>query len=440
VSASDENEFQVQLTNRMDNTFVLPRLSQFGVSLGAAVLLASSAGAAGSSPSSEEMWRIIQSQQEQIETLRARINSFESQSVSTSEQVAEVDAKVEATAAFVEDLQADGGAAPDAWYRRTQIGGYGELHVNFGNNDVIDFHRWVAFISHDFSENIRFFSEVELEHSIAGDGKPGEIELEQAFVEFDLSPQTTAKAGLFLLPIGLLNETHEPATFFGVERNFVEREIIPTTWWEAGAALSHHDDSGFAYDVAVHSGLSVPTAGGNAFRIRSGRKKVAEAPASDGAVTGRVKYTGMPGLEVALAGQYQQDITQGMFSESVDALLLSGHVDWRRGHFGFRGLYARWDLGGLAPAVIGADEQYGFYLEPSYRFGTSAGPVGVFARFSRYDRTAGDNVESANKYYDFGVNFWPHERVVLKADLQITDLANPAQDDEIVNLGVGYQF
>lgn len=386
------------------------------------------------------MWGLIQAQQAQIDSLTERLSEYESQTTSTTEKVAAVDAKVEATASFLDELQVDASGSGDGWYQRTQLGGYGELHLSIGDHDVIDFHRWVAYLSHDFSETMRFFSEVELEHSIAGDGQPGEIELEQAFVEFDFAAEAQAKAGLFLLPVGMLNEIHEPGTFFGVERNRVESEIIPTTWWEAGAAFSQRTASGFAYDVALHSGLNVPTSGGNAFRIRSGRQKVGEALARDGAITGRIKYTAIPGLELSLSGQYQQDITQGTFTETVDALLFSTHVNWRRGPFGLRGLYARWDLGGTAPAAVGADEQYGFYLEPSYRFETSAGTLGVFTRFGRYDRNAGDSVHSANQYYDFGINYWPHERIVLKADLQVTDRANPEQDDEIINLGVGYDF
>jgi len=413
-----------------------PRFAAFLAAAWGSVTLAP---AAQELPSAEEMWRIIQAQQAQIENLNARLDGYESETSTTTEQIAQVDAKVEATAAFVEELQGEGARPAQGWFQRTQLGGYGELHLNIGGNDVIDFHRWVMFLSHDFSENIRFMSEVELEHSLAGDGQPGEIELEQAYIEFDLAPETRAKAGLFLLPVGILNETHEPPTFFGVERNRVEGEIIPTTWWEAGAALSHRTEQGLAYDFAIHSGLNVPTSGGSAFRIRSGRQKVAQALASDPAVTGRIKYTAIPGLELALTGQWQQDLTQGTFSETVDATLFTAHADWRRGPFGIRGLYARWDLGGNAPVAIGADEQYGFYLEPSYRFESAIGPVGLFVRYSRYDRMAGDAIGSANEFYDVGVNYWPHERVVLKADVQFTNFAS-ATDDEILNLGVGYQF
>ncbi len=400
-------------------------------------------------PTPEEMWAIIQQQQAQIaeltqrvEAAEARTGQAEAQLATTSSQLREADAKIEATTSYVETL-ADraqaGGSGGNAWYDRTSLGGYGEMHMNFGNGDEIDFHRWVLFVNHEFSDSIRLLSEVELEHSIAGDGQPGEVELEQAFVEFDLNESNKARAGLFLMPVGLINEIHEPATFYGVERPRVESQIIPTTWWEGGVSLTQQTDSGFAFDYAVHSGLFTPTTGGNAFRIRNGRQKVGEASFEAMAATFRATYTGIPGLQLAFTGQYQEDLAQGTLAETVDATLMTAHADWRSGPWGFRALYARWDLGGNAPAALGRDEQYGFYLEPSYRFETGLGDVGFFARYSRYDREAGDNVASADEYIDAGVNWWPHEAVVLKADVQFADPANGA-DDETVSLGVGYHF
>ncbi len=123
--------------------------------------------------------------------------------------------------------------------------------------------------------------------------QPGEVEVEQAYVQFDIGENTNVDGGLFLIPVGILNETHEPPTFYGVERNPVEKNIIPTTWWEGGAMLSGHYDSGFSYDVALTSGLDGGTS------IRGGRQKVAKATANNLAATARVKYTGTRGLELA---------------------------------------------------------------------------------------------------------------------------------------------
>ena len=168
-------------------------------------------------PSAAEMWAIIQRQQQEIEALRAKLD--------------ETDQRVEATGAATEEMmsmQAEGGGG-GGFLDRTSLGGYGELHYNGGEADEVDFHRFVLFIGHEFNDRLRLFTEFELEHSLAGEGKPGEVELEQAWIEFDVTDTQHARAGLFILPVGILNETHEPPTFFGVERNQVESAIIPTT-------------------------------------------------------------------------------------------------------------------------------------------------------------------------------------------------------------------
>ena len=136
------------------------------------------------------------------------------------------------------------------------IGGYGEVHYNNykadDNNstnfqggdefDEFDIHRFVLFFGYQFTDKLRFYSEVEIEHGgVESDGDPlgGEVEIEQAFVEWDFAENTSILGGVFLLPVGILNETHEPDTFYGVERNNVEAVITPATWWAVGSKLTH---------------------------------------------------------------------------------------------------------------------------------------------------------------------------------------------------------
>jgi len=433
-----------------------PTLKSVGIGAIAAavvnVMTIQGAMAASEPPSVEEMWAIIQTQQGQIQTLMNRLEATDEKVEATEQKVEETDKKVEKTeqkVAETEDkVEAAGEAieeartqtAPggDGWWQHTSLGGYGELHYNGGDAQEIDFHRFVLYVDHEFNDRIRVKSELELEHSISGDGKNGEVELEQAFVEFDVTDNNTARAGLFLLPVGILNETHEPPTFFGVERNPVEKNIIPTTWWEGGASWTARFGSGFSVDLAAHSGLDVPDTGGNAYKIRNGRQKVSQAPAKDLAYTGRVKWTGVPGVEVAVTGQYQGDVTQG--DTDVEAVLVEAHADIRRGPFGLRALYARWDLNGSAPKMLGRDEQYGWYVEPSFRFDVPHGEAGVFARYNEYDIEAGGNGESKYQEASFGINYWPHPDVVLKFDYQVQDAPQGESDDDRANLGVGFQF
>ncbi len=326
---------------------------------------------------------------------------------------------------------------------KVKIGGYGELHYNNWQNKTpggedkkeIDFHRFVLFFGYEFTDSIRFFSEIELEHALSGDGKNGEVEVEQAYVEFDVNQQTSALGGLFLVPVGILNETHEPPTFYGVERNPVEKNIIPTTWWECGGAVKGRFGNGFSYDVTATSGL-LASAGDN-YKVRKGRQKCSEAKADDPAYTARVKWTAIPGLEWAATIQHQTDITQSTDPTAGSANLLETHVAWQYSAFHLRALYATWDLDGNGPAAIGADEQSGWYVEPAWRFHL---PIGVFGRYSVWDNQAGNNTDSEYTQWNVGLNYWPHPDVVIKADYQ--DQSVPTGKDEFdgVNVGIGYQF
>lgn len=412
--------------------------SLLSLTVGAALGLAVGAQAAETrrlplpaSPTMADVLLLLEQQQAEIDALKARLGE-------TDAKVEATTTAVEATASAVENVtKADSPyAKAQAWADRTQIGGYGEIHYNNkenGNTDQIDVHRFVLFFGHSFSDRVRFFSEVELEHSLAGEGKKGEVELEQAFIEWDYSEHHSAKLGLFLIPVGILNETHEPDTFYGVERNNVESMIIPTTWWESGVMLDGEIAPGFGYDVGVHSGFKTAADGDKAFNIRSGRQKSSEAVAEELAYTGRLKYTGIPGLELAASVSYQEDLLQGLGSEDAPAILYETHAAYQAGPFGLRALYARWDIDNDMADALGSDEQTGFYIEPSYKLTPR---LGLFARYSQWDITAGGSADTEVEQIDIGFNFWLVEHVVLKFD--IADQRNGLGDS--VNLGIGWSF
>lgn len=325
--------------------------------------------------------------------------------------------------------------------QRVQLGGYGELHYNnlsgkggASDKEQVDFHRFVLYFGYDFSDRIRFSSELELEHALAGDGAPGEVELEQAFIDFDLNASHTARGGLFLLPVGLLNQVHEPTTFYGVERNAVEKNIIPTTWWEAGGGVNGGFGDGWDYAAYLHSGLN--TSSNSGYAVRSGRQKVAKAEASDLAATVALNWRA-PGCSAGGAVVYQSDMTQSADPSAGDGVLAEVHADLSRGPFGLRALYGEWMLDGAGPESVGADRQYGWYVEPSYRPVRS---VGLFVRYSEWDSQAGDaGGATAKTQVDAGANWWPHQQVVVKADYQWQDNQN-GKEQNGVNLGIGYDF
>ena len=384
----------------------------------AGLLTSSTVFAAG--PTNQELMDLLLKQQAQIQELQRRLGK-------TDEKVEETDQKVEATVVAIEETLNQTSSSS------TKIGGYGELHYNNIEDDkTIDFHRFVLFIAHEFTDSIRFVSELELEHAFSGDGKPGEVELEQAYVEIDLTDDTSLKTGVFLLPVGITNETHEPPSFYGVERNPVEKNIIPATWWEAGAGFNTRFSDGLSADFAIHSGLSVATEGSKSFLIRSGRQKVAKANADSLAYTARIKYTAIPGLELAASYQLQDDVSQGAVGS--DATLFTAHAIYNTGGFGIRALYATWDIDGTEAKAIGRNSQEGYYIEPSYKINEH---FGVFARYNEWDNNAGDSADTEKRQTNFGINYWPIEDVVFKFDVENR---SSAQDGNGFNLGFGYQF
>ena len=384
--------------------------------IAAALVSAFASQAAIASDETQELRKVIEQQQKVLKDLEKRLEQTEQ--------------RVEKTADAVEESSSAKSA--------TTIGGYGELHYNNITDNKsgkdkkeFDFHRFVLFFGHEFTEKTRFFSEVELEHSISGEGQNGEVELEQAYIEHDFNDMLTGKAGLFLMPVGIINETHEPPAFYGVERNPVEKNILPATWWEAGVNLNVKAAPGLAFDAAITSGLNV----GDDYKIRGGRQKVSEAMAEDLAYTARIKYTAIPGLELAATAQYQSDLTQGQGDvDTASATLMTAHAIYSIENFTVKALYAQWDIDGKEAEALGRDKQKGWYIEPSYRFNES---FGIFARYNEYDNNAGNSSDTKVEQTNLGINYWLHENVVFKADYE---KVGGAKDADGFNLGVGYQF
>jgi len=412
-------------------------------------------------PSQEEMWQMIQMQQKQIEALSALVESNQQKVESTESEIVSVKANADTAVAeskqtkqALESTQAqldattlaveESGSSSLGWWDKTSIGGYGELHANFFEDSAsneIDFHRFVLFFNHEFNDWISLYSEVEIEHTSISDtddgSSGGEVKLEQAFVQLNWNEQSSTDVGLFLMPVGILNDYHEPTTFYGVERNDVEANIIPTTWFEGGVRQTHRFANGLSLEGGITSGLNV----GDDFRIRSGRQDVSKAPAEEPGFVTRARYTGISGLELAASFFYQDDLAQEADTD-FSGLLSTAHAVYSFEGFTLKALYAQWNLNG--DDVPGdAERQFGWYLEPSYRWSLSEqyGDLGIFARYSDYEYY--NNSQRENEVLALGVNWWPTDNVVLKADFEQYDNGsddNGRDNDHSVNLGVGYQF
>ncbi|HSI96462.1 MAG TPA: porin [Methylophilaceae bacterium] len=348
---------------------------------------------------------------------------------------------------------------------RTTIGGYGELHYNNYSDgataaDMMDLHRFVLFFGHKFNDTVSFKAEFELEHALVGDGstKPGEVEMEQAYLDFNINKHFNAKAGVFLIPMGLLNETHEPPTFYGVERNEVETRIIPTTWWEAGAGIYGEALPGLNYQLNVTtspdaSRFSTSFSNG----IRSGRRKAAEAPAEDLALSGALNYTGIPGLLVGAAfftGETGQNGEVNAALDDVDGRLTlwDVHARYQKDRLDLRALYAQGHLGDAddiktATGINVAESFYGWYAEAAYKVwqngDQSAAPFVRYEAWDTHDDVPSNvtrNRNNKNNAWTVGANYWPHPQVVLKGDYQVFDKPDSTKGEKRLNMGMGYMF
>lgn len=326
----------------------------------------------------------------------------------------------------------------------TTVGFYGEVHYNsfkepdaaIGKNNI-HLHRAVILLNHAFNDNVHFYSEFEFEG--AADSTEIETEVEQAFIDWRIHPKVSLNIGQFLVPVGLLNETHEPNVFYGVERNPVEELIIPATWWEKGVMIRTIPVDGLAVDVAIHNGLRGDiNALGGAEGLREFRQEFGGARAEDLAYTLRVKYSGINGLELGATLQQQENITQShdlLLGGKAPATLLELHADWHWQAFGLRALTAQWDIDNDVAKVIGTDKLEGFYIEPSYKINDK---LGVFARYNNWNTAENVVAKDDDKQTNVGVNYWIEPRVVLKADIQNTNKQNNEGDG--FNLGLGLSF
>lgn len=364
--------------------------------------------------------------------------------------------------------------------RGVSIGGYGEmLYENFGANlendvpsgsrDRIDFLRAVVYAGYKFSDKVLFNSEIEFEHATTEDPNngegPGSVSVEFAALDFLWKPELNARAGLLLIPMGFLNEVHEPPFFYGVRRPEVERVILPSTWRENGVGVFGNLGETVEYRAYLVNGFYAQNFDDGG--IRDGRQNGDQALAEDIGFTTRVDWTPdlAPGLllggsfYLGNSGQDQDDTTTGIELPDSRLTIFEGHAQYREGPFHARGLFA-WThlsnaedlnlaLGSPLDAPV-ADEMLGGYAEVAYDvwpwlFGGEEKALEPFVRVeyvdTQYDVPSGFSANEAQSFwqYEAGWNFYPHENVVLKLEYLNRNPKSGSSSDE-VGVGVGFAF
>jgi len=154
-----------------------------------------------------------------------------------------------------------GNTGADSVFAHLNIWGYGEAYYNSPvrerNRAQADLARAVFGIGYQFDERTEFNSEYEVEHTVASSTDVGEFEVEQFWIDHQFTNWLSATGGLFLMPFGFLNEHHEPTNFYGVQRNFVETLIIPSTWREGGFGFHGDSEIGLKWNVGLTTGFDL---------------------------------------------------------------------------------------------------------------------------------------------------------------------------------------
>jgi len=466
--------------------------------LGAVLLLLCSLASAAERPQTmDEMWKIIEAQQEQLDAMKKILEErkaapppvakerdqthsqtsteiVESQQ-KTDEEVAELKHKTNVLTEAVEsmrtalvlpdkkELKSTYGLGPAASkvYQVDQglsIGGYGEVNYQAyvadkgSKNDNADLERFVLYFGYKFNDSIILNSELELEHSSTS--KSGSVSMEMMSLDFLIDPLFNVRTGLMLTPMGFINLIHEPPFFFGNNRPEVERIIIPSTWRNIGGGLFGEIVPDLSYTMYAMNGLNAE--GFSSAGIRGGRQKGSKALAEDWAFVGRLDYTpiAIPGL-VFGASSYLGNSGQDQIDANVFTQLYEAHIEWK--YYGFETrVLGSWGhiadaeiLSALKGETIGSSN-YGVYAEVAYNilpliFTNTSQYLAPFFRYEKFDTIATAPTGYADDlYYDqdifqVGFNYKPIPEVVIKLDYRNRNAKAGTVPDE-VNVGFGFIF
>ena len=401
------------------------------------------------------------SSQGQIEELRRRIDllAAELELLRSGESP-----QVELTVTRRESL----GLAPSAaaTYRRTTQGvslaGYGEMLLeNFDAVDEsgaggapttqLDFLRAIIYAGYRFNDKFLFNSEIEIEHS-------NEISVEFAYVDYLANDHLTLRGGMVLLPLGLVNEFHEPTVFAGAKRPETEQRILPTTWRENGAGIL---GSIGIVNFRAYATNGLRGAGFSSAGLRGGRQKGAKALAANLAFSGRLDITPMPGVFAGLGlykgGSGQEQVVLDGARLDVGTTVVEVHGQAQMRGFDLRGLFAQGsvDQAGQASRALNlpadspiAETMRGGYLQASYNVFSQTTTQLALSPYVRYEQIDTQHKVPAGFARDLrrdgifktlGIELKPIPNVAIKTDYQwITNKAGTGRNQLNVNLGYAF--
>lgn len=337
------------------------------------------------------------------------------------------------------------------------VGGYGEITYNQpeGSNGEMDVQRLVLLFGYKFSDQVQFITEVEFEHV-------KEVYVEQAFLQYSLNDNLNVRGGLMLVPMGSINEYHEPTTFNGVERPSIAKSIVPTTWREIGAGIAGRaNDISLRYQAYIFNGFNSVNGDkylGGKNGLRNGRQKGAESNFNTPNFSAKVDFYGVQGLRLGLAGYFGRtqplEDDEDLAGADVGVSMFGLDAKYKYGRFGARGevihttITDSEDYNNLYGSDLGKT-MYGWNLEASFNLLPliKKQELVAFARYDSYDTNAtveGDlnrNLSYDRSEWTIGLSYLLVRGAVVKADYQFKD--NAVLNGEVANqfnMGIGVTF
>jgi len=356
--------------------------------------------------------------------------------------------------------------------KKLHFGGYGQIDYNqpldkdYYRNGKLDVHRLILFAGYKFNDRTKFITEIEFEHV-------SEVYIEQAYLDYQLFDNMSVKGGLLLIPMGIINEYHEPPSFNGVERPNVDKVIVPTTWREIGLGVDGRiNPASLRYQLYLVNGFNGYD-GDGVFKgsngLRSGRQKGAESYISSPNISAKIDYSGISGLKLGLSGYFgksQSTLYNGLDKNDVGAKSIADSsviginmigLDYRYSFSGFHsrgqlvyGKFSNVDEYNIFTNSDLGESMLGYYAEISYDIFQKNASINneltPFFRFEQYNTH--HSVISGmiqNDSYNvteliFGFAFKMDRGAAFKVDYQMYRNAEESNFNSILNMGVGVWF
>jgi hypothetical protein len=288
-------------------------------------------------------------------------------------------------------------AAGANWAWETAAPGVGDF-VSRGSapggtwQNGFDAARFVLLPTFAFTDNIIFNAEIEFEHGgiafDADDKLHGAVDVEQIYVDFKFNKYFNFRSpGIDLIPIGYINQHHEPTQFYSVNRPELYNGLIPSTWRAPATGVYGQLIDGLGYQLQVSHALEDF---GDDFNNRTEANTV--PPITAGVVPLFGYAAGINGMD---ALGFARPLVGG-FSQLHSTYAISGRLD-----------YAPDFVPGLAASVSG-------YYAPNIT------PRGAYSDFGTYLGHASLGVFDAEFRYRM-----PNTGLELRGEYVRVDIGNP---------------